>query len=332
MSTSVLCHACGHLTAVPAGFTRRRLRCPACGVLCDVPAPAAKAPAARAAAPTPAAAEPPAEPPAPRAARPEPRAEAAPPRPRRAPPPRPQPRQVATVDDADDGRPYVLLDKEEPPCPQCGRPLEPGAALCSACGFNQATGEKAVRTYQEIDRAWESGISSRWRRRFFLAGQALVLPLGLLGSWHQGTPFAFLGPWLVFTALTAFLLGTYNRVHLARDRRGKVRLTRRWRIGFHALKPETIPLREYEGVVCGLTRDVDFWDWALCVFLLPWGLVPGVLWWYLVIHPDTYYVALSRHHGSPELSLYRGRSEALMHEIADTIRDAARLPRDVIGS
>src|SRR5579885_3468106 len=40
MSATLLCHGCGQQVAVPEGHTRPKMRCPECGVICDVPASA----------------------------------------------------------------------------------------------------------------------------------------------------------------------------------------------------------------------------------------------------------------------------------------------------
>ena len=51
MSASVICHGCGQPVPVAEGYRRNKIQCPACGVICPVPAGAA---AAKKAAPAPA--------------------------------------------------------------------------------------------------------------------------------------------------------------------------------------------------------------------------------------------------------------------------------------
>src|SRR5260370_29275439 len=36
MSLSVICHSCGHRIALAEDFSRRKVRCPECGVMCEV--------------------------------------------------------------------------------------------------------------------------------------------------------------------------------------------------------------------------------------------------------------------------------------------------------
>jgi hypothetical protein len=147
--------------------------------------------------------------------------------------------------------------------------------------------------------------------------------MGLLGAWVLGGWGAFLASWLGFTALTAFLLGTYARTDLVRAELGKVRLTQTWRVCFVALPPRTFRRGEYEGVVCGKGRPPDFWDWFVLVLLLFWGIVLGICWWYLVIRPDTYFVALTRDHGFPEWTLYWGWDERQAKDMAATVEAIA---------
>src|SRR5262249_57039262 len=116
------------------------------------------------------------------------------------------------------------------------------------------------------------------------------------------------------------------RVDLVRNTRGRVQLTKTWRICFMPQPTRTIALKEYEGILTGHRRDVDFWDWFMLFMLLGFGLIPGVIWWFYAIHKDSYYVALTRDHGFPDLMLYRGWNQARVLEIATTLRDATGMP------
>src|SRR5262249_49347253 len=152
------------------------------------------------------------------------------------------------------------------------------AVLCPACGFDWAKGARRRRTYEQVRRIWEAGWPLERRARLFLIGQALALPLSLLGASTLGEWTGFLAPWLVFTALPAFLLGTFARTELTRNERGKVRLTQTWRIGFIPRSTQSIRRSEYEGVASGKAPAPDFWDWFVLVILTLAGILPGVLW------------------------------------------------------
>jgi hypothetical protein len=63
-------------------------------------------------------------------------------------------------------------------------------------------------------------------------------------------------------------------------------------------------------------------EWFVFLFLLGFGLVPALLYWYCAIHKTEYTVALTSVHGNPEVYVYRGWSEAQMHEIKETLHTA----------
>jgi hypothetical protein len=53
-----------------------------------------------------------------------------------------------------------------------------------------------------------------------------------------------------------------------------------------------------------------------------------VVWWYLAIYRDVFFVALTRDHGFPATSVYRGGSEEQMRDIADALSAATGLHCD----
>jgi hypothetical protein len=195
--------------------------------------------------------------------------------------------------------------------------------LCPSCGFDQEIGARRRRSYEPVQRTWEAGWPLPRRKRLFVIGQVVVVPLGLLGVWAFDTWSAFVGPWLLFSVMTGFLLGTYARTELTRTERGKVRLTQTWRVGFVERPTETLRLGEYEGVVSGKAPAPDFWDWFALLILLIMGVVLGILWWYFVIRPDSFFVALTRDHGYPERTLYWGWDEQQALDMENTLRAVA---------
>lgn len=229
------------------------------------------------------------------------------------------PRSDLATDD-EDSSPYRLDAAPERPCPDCGRSLPADAVLCPSCGFDQKTGTRLRRTYEPLQRIWDAGWPLTRRIRLFVIGEALVLPFGLIGAWSLGQWSAFVGPWFVFTVLSVFILGTFSRTELSRNPRGKVRLTHTWRVCFVPQATQTIRLSEYEGVACGQAPDPDAWDWLVLICLTLAGIVLGILWWYFVIHPESFHVSLTKDHGFPERTLYRGWDESLAQEMANTIR------------
>jgi hypothetical protein len=195
--------------------------------------------------------------------------------------------------------------------------------LCPACGFDQEAGARRPRTYEPVDRTWESGWPLPRRVRLFWIGQAVFLPLGVLGAWFLGEWAALMAPWLVVSALTAFLLGTFARTELLRNERGKVRISLTWRICFLLRPTETIRRSEYEGVISAKGPAAGTGEWIVLIVLLLSGLLPGVRWWRSVMQRDSYFVALTRDHGFPERTLYWGRDGGQAEEMAKTIRAVA---------
>jgi hypothetical protein len=222
----------------------------------------------------------------------------------------------------------VIGGVEEPKCPGCGKLQPADAVVCTACGFNRETGKKPPKVYEPMERHWEAGLPLRTRILLLVAFQLVALPLGLYCSLLVDEVPGFLFCWLLGTGMAAFVLGTFDRVDMARNKRGRVTLTKTWRVCFVPRPTETIRLSEYEGIVTGRTRDVEFWDWVVLFMLIPMGLLPAIFWYFYAIGRDSFQVALAKDHGFPDVVLYRGWSEAHMREIARGMSEATGMPWD----
>jgi hypothetical protein len=326
---SVICHGCGKAFDPPAGYTRAKIQCPGCGVICNIPAGArsAPAPAAKKAAKSapveddwfndePKIAPKEEEPVEAEIDSPVPSMELD----------GEEPDDVDVVDE-DDDRPYELREKLGPRCPKCKAELPPDGVVCVKCGFNRKTRKKAERTYQPIGRMWESDRTLANRLMLMGAAQGYHFFLGLMCYWFFGTFMPAIIAWFPLTGMLCFLLGTYDQITLTRDTRGRVRLIKQWRFAFVPMKPETVDVRGYEGVVSGPWMEVGVMEWVVLFSLLSWGVVPGVIWYWKAIHTPHYMVALAQDHGHAEYYVYRGRNGEQMNEIADAICAAASLPR-----
>jgi hypothetical protein len=89
------------------------------------------------------------------------------------------------------------------------------------------------------------------------------------------------------------------------------------------LPPFKAKLGDYDGVTSGINREADLWDWIIFFVLFGVGFIPGIIWWYLAIHRDQYFVALVNGHGAPAYYLYRGASQEQMEEMTQTIQGVA---------
>jgi hypothetical protein len=220
----------------------------------------------------------------------------------------------------DDGTPYGVSEKLNYRCQECGRVLHGEVVLCPSCGFNHATGQKVERVYEPVARKWEAGLPYERRLRLFIVTQVVMVFLAAVTSWATGSMFSVLPGWMLIAGMTAFLIGTYDRVELTRTRRGKVSLKHTWRFCFVEQATRTLPLGQFEGITFGKSHDPSFWDWIGFVLLLTCGVLPGIVFWYYCIYSEMFFVALTKDHGHPEHTLYRGWNESHMRDVHDTVR------------
>ena len=230
----------------------------------------------------------------------------------------PLPSPPRTHDDAEE---YGLSAKIRL-CPKCQRELPDEGVLCTVCGYNSETGEQVEREYAPVQRSWEGVLSLRRRLQLFAAGQVIGL-LGIVAGYLGDYLELGLFSWGASTFLFAYVLGTYPRIDVTRMRRGYATLTKTWRVFFVPLPPADIPLGQYAGVAVGKQMDVDGWDWAVLCMMLCCFLVPGILWWYLTFHQESFYVTLTKEHGALALQLYKGFSQEQAQEMAHIIQDVA---------
>ncbi len=228
----------------------------------------------------------------------------------------------APADEDEDGTPYTLDGESDIKCPQCTNMLPPGGVVCTRCGWHLRRRKKLVKTYQPLARSWETNYSLRTRRTIWGVLQFLAFAgsLSLGASWP-----AFVGSMVLFALMTSFLLGTFDRLDLVRNDRGKVTLTKTRRICFFTAYELPIDVRGHEGVVTGRSSEVSGWEWLVFFFLLLSGIIPGLVWWYYVIHKITFRAALARDHGYPSAIVYQGWDEAQMRDVAVTLSGAAGL-------
>jgi predicted RNA-binding Zn-ribbon protein involved in translation (DUF1610 family) len=332
VSVSVICTGCGKNLEVGDDYIRKKMRCPECGVIFDLPAPEKKTPSPSQSASRPIRSATPK--PQPKERVPEPisvqtavkealplsRSPSVPPKPPSASRDEPEP-SVAGAKDGEN------LESEDERCPVCNELLPVKANQCPLCGYLLPVGKKAFKINQPLERHWEAGLPFRKRLRMFLACQGAAVAAMIAGSLAGQNPWIFLFPWLVFTGMTAFLFGSYDRIDLTRNKRGKVRLKQTWRICFRLRPPITHRLGDYEELATGVANDFGNTDWIIILFLFLSGVIPAVIWWFCTFHKDNYFVVLCRDHGYPAVTLYRGWSEAHAQDMAKTICEVTGLPR-----
>jgi hypothetical protein len=361
MNAAVICQGCGQPVAVPEDYRRNKIQCPACGVICPVPAGARSDAPKKAAAPEPepsyddlfedepAHKESPAEETAPAPAAPATRPAAKEllfpcrrcgrlvRRQRECPvcdAPEPLIPGLPNLslddgppDEDDDPSPYKVEGGDLPVCPACRKLLTAGAVVCVSCGFHLRKRKKLVKEYQPIRRRWETNYPLRPRLALFLVLWSLTLATHVIGLSLTGGVSSYLASLILFTAMGSFLLGTYDTIDLSRDRKGHVTLVKTWRGCFIPLAPTRIYITGHSGIVTGRSSEAGFWEWFILLCLLP-SVIPAFLWWYVAIHKIMFHVALARDHGYPAVMVYRGWSEGQMNDIAQTLATATGFPWD----
>jgi hypothetical protein len=230
------------------------------------------------------------------------------------------------MDPDEDDSPYVLADKEIPSCPKCHKDMAPGAVLCTACGFNQRTRKKAKQTFEPLARTWTTDLTFPQRLLGLAGFQAIhILLASLMAIVFDKGIAPFFVTWPLMAALACFVLGTYDTIDLVRDTRGRTTITIRWHFFFVPTLPQETQVRGFEGIVTGQWLDAGFLEWFVCLSLLPVGVIPSIIYWYLAIYKPFYHVALAQDHGHAAVYVYRGHSDAQMNDIAQAICNAAGL-------
>ena len=225
----------------------------------------------------------------------------------------------------DDRNPYrVTGDIKTQRCPECNKAIDYRENFCVYCGFDLKTREKKKRTFQPLNLVWENGWPFQKRLTAFFVCQAinLVLMIGLMIVSDYTVSIVML---LLQVGLQAFLLGTFDTLTLKRNSKGKVTITKMWRYAFIPQKPQTIRWIDHEGLVIIQSNEPDMLSWGMVFILAGYGCVPGILFWYFVIRPDKWDVALAFAHGSADVTLYHGLNEARAREIHAAISDATGL-------
>ncbi|MEZ6143646.1 MAG: zinc ribbon domain-containing protein [Zavarzinella sp.] len=259
------------------------------------------------------------------------------------PPPRPV---FEEEDDEENANPYIVEEIVENsiPCRNCGKRIPDTDLLCTHCGYNHETGEVIKRTFPVVNRYWDTGMSRKWRWRWF--GIAVGIDLFFYGARYlvlSLDPVEY-GTLLFTIFLQAFLLGSYPALQVRRDSRGRSRITSYFFICLYPVWENRIRWQDHESVAIGPYSTTGITDWLIFLIFLSaaptafalagWGkliwlvftLGSAALWYFLVIFPERFAVSLTKGHGASETYVYRGPKQAKAQEIMQTITDCTGLP------
>jgi hypothetical protein len=225
----------------------------------------------------------------------------------------------------DDGTPYRFAERLGATCPECEEEVGKTATSCSNCGHTWQVEQPPPRVFEPVQLEWESGKPYRKRIRILIYTQCFFLLVAFMAAvtFNLGI---FIPTWLITTTMLCFLLGTYARVNLTRNKKGRVVLTKTWRAFFREWPSEVVDLKQYVGVATGKAFDGGLVNWIFFFVFLGMGIVPGLIWFYLSLHRECYYVALTQEHGYKAYTLYHGWDGQQGEEISKAVQEVAGLP------
>lgn len=330
MTVRVQCQNCGAKVELPAGFAKSRIRCTGCGYYAEVP-PDVRAAVEEEASP------PPNLSPEHVVADAVRKKGANPVRVKRAMDPRDH-RPIFETDepsgppllrgsqDEDDDRPYTVPGTGVKKCPECRGELPLAADLCVHCGLDLAAGGRPDRSYQQFYKVWEAFAPFDKRLLAFVVLQVINVALFLITVVWQGVNAL---PGITFiaiqVALQAFLVGSYETLIASRDAKGRTQVTKIWRIGFYPMKPAKVPWKTSEGIGIIATHNPGVFEWGTFLYLLLLGCLPGVVFYFLVIRPVRYEIALCDVHGSTDLIIFHTSKQDQADDICRTISEGTGL-------
>jgi hypothetical protein len=335
----VLCNSCGGKVEVPTGHSRAKIRCPSCGYYAEVP------PELRNQAPAPEIEDDTPDPP-----RASPRRETPPPppdesderlRPGVARPVRKRVKKAEAEDSfdpavgppllegtqtEDDDRPYAVPGDGTKKCPECNVRIPFAATFCTKCGTDLETGRKPKKKFQSIDRQWEYRWPFQTRFAAFLGFQVVNVLIALFLSNTASSPVAGFVSLVLQGAMQAFLLGSYETLHVRRTSKGQATITSTWRYGFIKVMPWKVPWKDSHAVGISGTNDAGLFAWLMCIYLmLCLCVVPGIVFWFAYIRPERFDIVLSDVHGGTNHVLFRTTTWEEANEVMMTVKEATGL-------
>ena len=226
----------------------------------------------------------------------------------------------------DDLNPYTVKgDAPTKPCPKCQERLPPHAVVCSKCGYHFEKKRSVKRRYEPVHRSWESFWPLQTRIVVFVILQIVNLVAFVLVVSSGRAPLTMVLVAITALVIAAFVCGTYDRLTLSRTSKGKVTLASHWRIAFYPLPPQNIHWREHEGITLVTSNEINLIRLILLMILLGY-CIPGCIFWWLVIHRDKYTVMLCRGHGCAETPIFRTLDVRRGMEVLETVSEVTGLP------
>lgn len=224
----------------------------------------------------------------------------------------------------DQAIPYAVPGDGTKNCQECHFRLPLDAAFCVNCGLDFTTKKKPKKRFEPIAQEWEPRLNFTMRIQIFAGLQVLNVLIILAFRSDMG----FLGSVMALFfqgALQAFLIGTYEKLAVQRTAKGEATLTKTWRFFFIPTMPAPIDWKKSHAVGVINTHTIGLLEWMTFFYLLLLFVVPGLVFYWLVIHPMRYQVVLCDVYGSVDEVIYRTTSDEQTEEVCQVVSRATGL-------
>jgi hypothetical protein len=173
-------------------------------------------------------------------------------------------------------------------CPGCNAPLPPEAVLCVACGFDLRVGKRLTTVREQKARATiPLGLGSVVAWSGYLLGGLLVFA-ALIAVVVQSPLWAFV-LFLLGVGLAAggFFLGqkAVAKVTVSRQAKGEILCSIVYQLFQYPVHRRRIYLTPNDRLV--LCHEIPVAALVFFLGLLCLGIIPGLLWWYLLLGKRT---------------------------------------------
>lgn len=228
------------------------------------------------------------------------------------------------VEHDDQAIPYRVPGDGTMACKECNFRLPLGSAFCVNCGLDFATKKKPKKRFQPIDREWEPRMNLTVRLQIFAGLQVLNVLVIVLLRENVSVVGALLA--LFFQGgLQAFLIGSFEKIAVHRTEKGVATMTKTWRFCFVPTRPTEIDWRKSHAIGVIHTHSLGFLEWLTFFYLLLLFVVPGIVFYFLVINPMRYQIVLCDIYGSVDDVIFRTTSEDQPEEICRVASTATGL-------
>ena len=234
------------------------------------------------------------------------------------------PKLLEGTQDEDDDQPYAVPGSGLKPCPHCRVELPLNATFCVHCGSEIGTLPKTrKREYQPVREEWHEGWSPLFRIQLFVGCVILDTVMFWISYFNGGSlSLMFILPQVL---MQAFLIGSYDTLTLKRNLKGQSTLIRIRRIAFVKLTPVKLQWKDSTGITLFGVHDPGIFSWLTCAYLILLGILPGILFYWFIIRPEQFHVALCNVYGSTDEVIYHSKDREHAVEVAKGVADTMNL-------